>query len=181
MQESSDKLYGFIVDSVLAIKPLLEAVRVDPPRSLVDLADKIFALRECASRLKEMMAEVNRVEAVVEKQFIGVYLATSSSVDKIKTEYVTAEAVPKLGLKVPRKADPEYKSVLTFLGVPEEVQNHGVLELYYPGWCEFYTSLQARGETVPTEIAEALTEYELSYVKTIKRKAMKGNINVEES
>lgn len=179
MQESSDTLYGAIVRSVLELTPLLEKVKAEPPKSLADLADKIFALRECAKRLEEMEAEVKRVEAIAEKQFIAVYLATSSSIDKVKTDFVTAEAVPKLGLKVPRQSDPIYKEVLTFLGIPKEVQDHGVVELYYPGWCSYYTSLQAKGEQVPDGIKTALTEYELSYVKTIKRKAMKGSIDVE--
>lgn len=176
MQESSDVLYGEVVAAVLRIQPLLDVVKQDAPRSLPDLADKLFALRECSKRLDELRKAVDRVEETQEKMFIAVYLASSKSSEKVKTDFVTAEAIPKLGLRVPRKHEEVYGKLMSFLGVPSEVIEHGVCEVHFPGWCSYYTALQARGEDVPAEIKDSLAEYDMCYVKTIKRKGMKIDV-----
>lgn len=179
MQKSSDDLYGAIIDGVLEVQKHLKASKADPPKTLGEVADKLFALRECVKRLEELRREISRVEEQYEKIFIAVYLASSSSMDKIKTEYVTAEAVPCLGLRVPRVNEECYVPLMTFLGIPKEVQAHGVLTIHFPGWCNYYTALQARGEDVPDEVKTSLTEYEMCKVKTIKRKSLRGSINVQ--
>lgn len=181
MQQSSDALYGEVVKSVLKITDKLMAARMDQPLTLAELADKLFALRECINRIEELRKQISKVEGTYEQAFIAVSLASSVSADKVKTAFVTAEAVPKLGLRVPRKDEPAYGALLTFLGVPEEVQRHGALTFYFPGLCDYYTALQAQGHGVPEELSSVVHEYEMSYVKTVKKQSMKGAIDVEES
>ena len=180
MQEQYEELYKSVVDAVLLVHPILEETKACKPTSVADLADKLFALRECIKRIEELRRQMSGVEDTVEKLFIAVYLATSQTDMHIKTEYVTAEPVPEVGTRVPRRHEPCYNEFLTFLGIPEEVQNHEVLNVHFPGWCSYYTALQARGEDVPEGLKPFLTEYETSKVKTRKRQSMKGSIDVQE-
>lgn len=179
MQRLYEDLYNRVVTAVLEIEPVLVEFAARNPTSVPDMADKLFAIRECIKRLKELMRDLSAKEEIIEKLFVAIYLASSQSDLKVKTEYVSAEPIPKLGTRIPRKHEPEYEEFMTFLGIPKEVQQHEVVIPHFPGWCSYYTSLQAQGKDVPDGIKTALTEYEMSIVQTRKLQSMKGSFHVE--
>jgi hypothetical protein len=179
MQENYEEVYKTVVTAVLASGQALEMMTTTRPTSVGDLADKLFAMRECIKRLEGLVRDFKKTEDTVEKLFIAIFLASSQKDMNVKTEYVTAEPVPSQGTRVPRRHEPCYKEFLSFLGIPKEVQDCEVLAVHYPGWCTYYTALQARGEDVPESLKSFLTEYETSTVKTRKRQSMKGSIDVQ--
>jgi hypothetical protein len=178
MQKADEQLYSDIVRASIELHENLEALKKSKPSSIEDIADRLFAARESIKRLKEMASMVRHLENIMERTLVAVYLASSYAEEQIKTDYVIATPEASQGTNVPRGGSSEYRALLTHLGIPEEVQNHEVLKVHWPGWCSYYSALQARGESVPEEATKGLAEYDTSKVKTRKRQSMKAITHV---
>lgn len=178
----AEDLYESAVSMNIELETTLAALQKTTPRSLAELADLVYALRECSKVVKDTHTAMTKLQTTFERMLSTVYIAMGPTApDKIVTEYATIEIEPDLGTSVPKKGTEQYVQVLNFLGIPKEVIEHGVLVIEYPGWCSFYTAMQSRGEELPADIGSHLTTYDSMKVKIRKRKAMKGALNVIES
>lgn len=181
MKPSDEDLYSRLIQAHIEIDPLIDRIKHDKVTSVSDLADHIFCLRECTKVLEDLRRSLASAQATYEKMLTTVYISMGHAApEKVVTEYVSIEIVPELGTKVPQPSSPVYSQFLSFLGIPEEVANHEVLKVHFPGWCSYYTVLQSRGKELPEEIQSHLTTYDTTYLKIRKRKAMKGAHNVFE-
>lgn len=175
----AEDLYEAAVSMNIELETTLSGLQKTTPSSINELADLVYALRECSKVVKDTHTAMTKLQSMFERMLSTVYIAMGPMApEKITTEYATVEIEPDLGTSIPKKGTEQYVQVLNFLGIPKEVIEHGVLVIEYPGWCSFYTAMQSRGEELPENIGSHLTIYDSMKVKIRKRKAMKGALNV---
>lgn len=174
MQAVDERLFTDLVSAATRVHENLDELKKAKPRSIKDMADRLFAVREALKCIKDMRSELLTVENLMERLLAAVYLSSSQTDDTIKTEYVTATPMPGQGTNVPKVGSAEYRSLLAHLGLNEEAVNHEVVKIHWPGWCSYYTALQARGDKLPIEPAE----YDTTKVQTRKRQSIRGIDNV---
>lgn len=179
MKPADDDLYSRMIQACLEIEPLADRVKADKVTALGDAVDHLYAVKETLKALEHLRRHLVSIEQHFERLITVVYISMGTQApEKVVTDFVSAEVVSELGTKVPQPSNPVYRSFLVWLGIPAEVINHEVVKVHFPGWCSYYTSLVAQGKDVPEEILSSLTTYDTSYVKTRKRKSMKGTIDV---
>lgn len=183
MKPVYEELYSETVAHVIACGETVDTISRQGLESLSDLADRVYCLRETGRALEELVKSINKLRERFENLIAVTYIAMGPSApDKIETEHVTVSLEAALGTAVPKKGTDVYLDMLRFLNVPEEVINHGVLSVEYPGWCSYYTAMQSRGLELPEHIAPHLKTYDFVKVKIRKRKSLKGyHYNVDES
>jgi hypothetical protein len=177
MLTTSDQLYNKVMTFAVEIEPLLAQAVAERATNMDDLADKLFALRECEKRLNELRKHFSKEEQRIEKFFTIAFTASSHGDFVVRTKYVTAEPDVKMATRVPTRGDQCYNEFMKFLQIPDEIVEHGVLSVHFPGWQSYYTVLQSRGIELSDNIKSQCVEYTEAIVKTRKLKSMKVNVD----
>lgn len=133
-------------------------------RSLEELADTTYALREAGELINRLRIRVEALKTEIEAKACTIAVE-SGEIDPIRTEYCTATPDMKISVSVPkRRKEPEaYAELMTALGVPRELWDRGVenspaVDLHYPGLVEMVTERAAAGLPLPPGVSPDRTK-----------------------
>lgn len=154
-------------NAVKAEAELRQIVMTTPDEG--ELADGAYALRECAALLDDATARLRSTGKLAEK--MAGLVASASSVETIRTPYVTATPKPHVRASVPsRKKDPErWRELMLAVGVPEHLlapqdeDGTAAIDVHWPGFMALLSKRLAEGKPLPKGIdpTKTVTEYSL--------------------
>jgi hypothetical protein len=141
----------------------------------VELADAAYALREAEGLLDDARKKLKELKSLADKMACLV-AATTLEGECIRTEYCTAVPMQRSLVRLPtwRKDPEQYRELMTFLGVPAELQGggedrqHAAVEMHWPGMMELMHRRMAEGKPLPPGVDPGRTTAE--YSLTIRKK-----------
>lgn len=130
---------------------------------MIELTDISYALHTCEKFVKDSSKEVRALKELIDKIVCAMWVQNGVH-QPIRTEYVTGSPDVKVMAKIPtRRGDPEnFKKLMTFLNVPEELWNMGddehlPINIHYPGMVDHISALATQGKPLPNGIDPSTT------------------------
>jgi hypothetical protein len=153
----------------------LEAM-ADAEVVMTELADMAYAMREANDLLEDSAKHARKVKATASKRACMVWVAVSSSGDKIRTDWCTASPDMLICVTPPKDDTPEYTLMMEDLGVPIELYRPAMdgeelksppLKFDYKGLAQFLTKRQGAGHPLPRGVnpVKVFNEFELNIRK----------------
>ena len=148
-----------------------------------ELVDCQFALRESELLADDLRKEFKKLRDIMAKITCGLWITDPTSTDIVEGEYCNGHPDTKARANVPTfKKDPEkYIALMNWLGIPEDLQDRGMLPLaaegefetevvriHWSGFQDYFTRVMALGYPLPPGIDPEDTWQEA--IVTIRKK-----------
>lgn len=144
--------------------------------NVADRGDKVDAgyhLKKAADVFDECRKESNAFQNLLGKllAFEAIKAATADPTASMTFRGRDASAIPdiKQRFKFPRKGTPEYTTIMTRLGVPEEMARRGVFNFDFADASEYFALQEAEGRPLLKPGEHTFSEYTCSW-RPIKKK-----------
>jgi hypothetical protein len=150
-------LHDMVKELQTELLPLLTLLEnktlVDKEKYGINQADTAYACRETNNILKDLTTRINKVAQAA--KLISNHFMMNRKLSKIRTEYCTASAKPRIWFKIAVKRDhsPEEHDLLQrFCGLPQEMAEKEVLRIHPPNFMDYLTERIGRGDSIPIPV-----------------------------
>jgi len=125
-------------------------------RELENLSDDLR--KDCKMR-KELAGKILCMEVMTRSSSGGV------ADDTLHGKLARAECSLMMQPILPKKGSEEYRKLLSYLGVSEDVIENGLLTVHWNHMKEYLTELAERGESIPKEVLDQKPDYRAKFVR----------------
>lgn len=166
LHDRAVQLHEDIVGELMVMREPTNKMEVDDG-VLVDVG---FLLREMERHFDEMRKDVKSRKELIGRLLCLRCIKGMQSGEKVSLRGELATGSPDLGKvpEIPARGTPQYEELMTFLGVPKEAYENGVVVPHWKHVQELLNELAAQGKDAPPGVGER-PDYKMTFTKRRKR------------
>lgn len=168
------ELYTQTYEDILSLREKIVQVKDGPSNE--DLTNLVYITKKTSELCDDLRKELNELDGLAGKIVCAKWMkANANDVSAAQPIRATvATGTPDLGqiAAIPKpKSDPEgYSKLLTFLGVPDDKHESGMIRVHWPSFQKHCNELASQGKPLPPGIDPSKTypDYKLKVTKSRK-------------